>query len=234
MFNVYVFLCFLKSVTQVGQLLHQFLNIVFCDCTTLPQNWLRCHPGQADPPSNNEIDFRRSRAICVFYFVNSGMSHAIRTSSVPGSWCLHASVNLMFNLYVAFMKSVTQVGQLLHKCLNIAFCDCTTLPQNWLRRHPGQADPPSNNEIDFRRSRAICVFYFVNFGMSHAIRTSSVPESWFLHASVNLSFNFYVAFLKSVTQARQLLHYFLNIAFCDCTTLSQNWLRCHPGQATFT
>ncbi len=137
------------------------------------------------------------------------MSERYRKSqwaAVPESWLLHASVNLSFIFYVFFLESVTQVRQLFHEFLNIAFCDCTTLPQNWLRRHPGQADPPSNNEIDFRRSRAICVFYFVNFGMSHAIRTSSVPESWFLHASVNLSFNFYVFFLKSVTQVRQLLH----------------------------
>ena len=71
----------------------------------------------------------------------------------------------------------THVRQLLHECLNIALCDCTTLSQNWLRCHPGRADPPSNNEIHFRRSRAICVFYFVNFGMSRAIRTSSGPQA---------------------------------------------------------
>jgi hypothetical protein len=46
-----------------------FLNIAFCDFTTLPQNWLRCYPCRADPLSKNEIDFRTSRAICVFFIL---------------------------------------------------------------------------------------------------------------------------------------------------------------------
>ena len=115
------------------------------------------------------------------------MSHAIRTSSVPESWFLHALVNLMFNFCVAFLKSVTQDCQLLHKCLNTSFCDCTTLSQKWLRCHPGRADPPSNNEIDFRTSHAICVFYFVNFGTSRAIPLISISISFrFSHLLVVL------------------------------------------------
>ena len=90
--------------------------------------------------------------------------------AAPESWFSHASVNLVFDFAMVFCKSAGGVGQFYAMFLNIAFWDCTTLPQIRLRDYAERPDPPSNNAIDFRTSRAICVFHFANLGMSRAIR----------------------------------------------------------------
>ena len=90
--------------------------------------------------------------------------------AAPESCFLHASVNLVFDFAMFFLEIGRPIRSTLQYVVEHFVLGLHNTPADTASRLPETADPPSNNAIDFRTSRAICVFHFANLGMSRAIR----------------------------------------------------------------